>query len=131
MMRRFGKITRQTFFANESHNLRNSSDLEESHDIHSLRMSLATRKTQAISMTRRFGRITRQTFFANEFRKWRWISTWKTLVFNVRAFPSCVVLTCSFCHGTGHELGSCPYRSSQVLPSKPILVIPPNIAPLP
>jgi hypothetical protein len=51
-------------------------------------------------------------------------------VFNVRVFPSHVVHL-FFCLGIGHELGSCPYWSSQVLPSKPILVIPPNITPLP
>ncbi len=54
-----------------------------------------------------------------------------TLVFNVRVFLSHVIFTCSFCPKTGHDLGSCPYWSSQMLPSKAILVIPPNITPLP
>jgi hypothetical protein len=36
----------------------------------------------------------------------------KTLItpmFNVKVFPSRVVLTYFFCHGTSHEFGSCPY----------------------
>jgi hypothetical protein len=56
----------------------------------------------------------------NEFQP----KTLVTLMFNVRAFPSCVVLTCSFYHGTGHELNSYPYRSNQVLPSNPLFFVP-------
>jgi hypothetical protein len=54
-----------------------------------------------------------------------------TPMFNVRAFPSCVVFTCSFCHGIGHELGSCLDQSNQMLPSEPIFIVPPNITLLP
>jgi hypothetical protein len=70
-----------------------------------------------------------QMSFANEDEFQPEILT--TLVFNGRAFPSCVVFICSFCHGTSHELSNCPYRSSQVWLFDIIFVVPPNITPLP
>jgi len=54
-----------------------------------------------------------------------------TPMFNVKAFPSCVVLTSYFCHRRSHELGSCPYQSSQILLSNHVFVIPLNVTPFP
>lgn len=81
-------------------------DLEDSHGGHSSQMSLTDE---------------------DEFQP----ETLVTLVFNVRVFPSCVVFTFFFGHGIGHEFSSCPYWSNQVLPSKLVFVVPPNITPLP